>query len=145
MASRIRNSDWEDDETLEEDLKMYVKSNFHQSEILDLVKVKFPMYAWSLRSLSRRLCYFGIKYTDYEVDVEEVKNAVEKELNGPGNLLGYRALHKKIREIHGLNVPRNLVYAVLSELDPQGNKLSFITSKLTIYIKQYNLTSFLSF
>jgi len=116
VMSRVRNSDWEDDETLEQDLKMYVRCNFRQSEILDLVKIAFPMYVWSTQTLSRHLNHFGIQYTDYNVDVQDVKNAVEKELGGPGNLLGYRALHKKIRKIHGLNVPRNLVYAVMSDL-----------------------------
>ena len=120
MASRLRNSEWEDDEALEEDLKLYVKRNLRQSEILGLVKVKFPMYAWSQRSLSRRLHHFGIRYIDYDIDVGEVKEAVKKELDGPGSLLGYRALHNQIREVHELNVPRNLVYDVLADLDPQG-------------------------
>ena len=67
------------------------------------------MYAWSLRSLSCRLHHFGIQYIDYDIDVGEVKEAVKKELDGPGSLLGYRTLHNKIREVHELNVPRNLV------------------------------------
>ena len=41
-------------------------------------------------------------------------------MDGPGSLLGYRALHKKICEVHGLSVPRNLVYAVMTEVNPQG-------------------------
>ena len=52
--------------------------------------------------------YFGIQFTDYDVEVNDVEAAVEKEISGPGKLLGYRAMHKKIREIHGLNVPRDL-------------------------------------
>ena len=71
-----------------------------QSEILDLMKVHYPMYAWSLRTLSRRLQHFGIKFINYAIDVEDVKRAVVKEMDGPGRLLGYRALHKKIRELH---------------------------------------------
>ena len=34
--------------------------------------------------------------TDYDVDVIDVEAAVEKEISGPGKLLGYRAMHKKI-------------------------------------------------
>ena len=45
---------------------------------------------------------------------------LQKEVEGPGRLLGYRALHKKIREVHNLNVPRNLVYAMMEEVDPEG-------------------------
>ena len=81
-----------------------VQRNLKQQEILDLVKGHYPMYAWSLRTLSRRLQHFGIKFIDYGIDVKEVKRAVEKEMDGPGRLLGYRALHKKVRELHGLNM-----------------------------------------
>ena len=41
-------------------------------------------------------------------------------MNGPGQLLGYRAMHKKVRVEHGLNVTRDQVYDVMSELDPEG-------------------------
>ena len=46
--------------------------------------------------------------------------AVEKEISGPGKLLGYRAMHEKIREIRGLNVPKDLVYMVMAKVDPSG-------------------------
>ena len=52
-----------------------------------------------------RLRYFNIFYTDTNVTLDEVKEAVGKELEGPGKLLGYRALHQKIRQEHLLNVP----------------------------------------
>ena len=54
------------------------------------------------------------------VEIQDVKEAVDEELKGPGKLLGYRALHKKIRLEHGLNVTRDQVYDVMSELDPKG-------------------------
>ena len=41
-------------------------------------------------------------------------------MKGPGRLLGYRSLHKKVREVHGLKVPRNLVYDVMADLNPEG-------------------------
>ena len=120
MAERIRNTEWENDEALRSDLQKYVSQNLQRNEILDFVKLYYPMYAWSLRSLGRRLQFFDIKYTDYEVDLVAVKSAVKKELQGPGKLLGYRAMQQKVRELHGLNVPRDLVYAVMGEADPQG-------------------------
>ena len=78
------------------------------------------MYAWSIPTLDRRLRHFHIFYSDKNVTLHEVKEAVGKELEGPGQLLGYRALHKKMRQEHLLNVPRDLVYAVMQELDPDG-------------------------
>ena len=41
-------------------------------------------------------------------------------MKGPGKLQRYRALHKKIIEIHGLKVARDLVSAMMAEVDPAG-------------------------
>ncbi|KAK2555799.1 hypothetical protein P5673_022408 [Acropora cervicornis] len=46
--------------------------------------------------------------------------AVENELKGFGQLLGYRAMRKKIRQEYGLNVTRDKVYDVMYELDAEG-------------------------
>ncbi|PFX12374.1 hypothetical protein AWC38_SpisGene23687 [Stylophora pistillata] len=80
------------------------------------------MCAWSERTLARRLQYFDIKFTNYEVDIEDVKEAVRRKMDGPGQLLGYRSLQQKVREIHGLNVPRDVVYAVMKEVSRKGFK-----------------------
>ena len=45
---------------------------------------------------------------------------VKEEMQGPGKLLGYRALHKKLRQVHDLNVPRDLVHAVMYNVDPDA-------------------------
>jgi len=89
---------------------------------LDFVSSDYPMYARSLRSLGRRLQFFDLKYTDYGVEASDVQEAVKKELPGPGMLLGYRAMQQKVREVHGQNVPRDLVYAAMGEADPDGLK-----------------------
>ena len=120
MASRIRNDNWKDDEELKRDLEKYVKQNLKRKEVLDFVSSKYPMYVWSLRTLCRRLSHFNIKYTNYEIELDNLRQAVAEEMQGPGKLLGYRALHKKIREIHDLNVPRDVVYAMMAEVDPRG-------------------------
>lgn len=116
----IRNSDWEDDEQLKSDLQRYVKQNLRRREILDFVRRDFPEYAWSLGTLSRRLAFFGIQYIKYDTDIEEVETAVREEIEGPGQLLGYRAMHKKLREQHNLAVPRDLVHDVMGLVDPEG-------------------------
>ena len=56
----------------------------------------FGEYAWSLRSLYRRLSYFVIYRNDKSVLVEDVNSAVNKELMGAGWLLAYRAMHLRI-------------------------------------------------
>ena len=117
MAVRIRNDSWKNDHDLEDILRKYVREGLQREEILDFVSRDFSQYAWSLRTLDRRLHHFQICHTDRNVTVDEVEAAVKKELEGPGKLLGYRALHKKIRQVYDLNVPRDLVYAVMYNVD----------------------------
>ena len=73
-----------------------------------------------MRTLDRRLRYFDIFYNDQSVEVDVVKIAVENELKGPGKLLGYWAMHRKICQEYGINVTRDQVYNVMSDLDPEG-------------------------
>ena len=80
----------------------------------------YAQYAWSLGTLSRRLAYFDIKYIEYNTDLKEVEAALQSELQGPGQLLGYRSKQRKMWEQHQLAVPRNLVYDLMTELDPDG-------------------------
>ena len=120
MPVRIRCSDWEKDQQLKSDLERYVLENYSTQEILDFASRDYPEYAWSLPTLSRRLNFFGIKYIRYETSVEDVKKAIQEEMEGPGQYLGYRAMQGKVREQHKLAVPRNLVYDVMSMVDPEG-------------------------
>ena len=111
---------WREDLKLREDMERYVRQGYNKEEALDFLKRDFPMYAWSIRSLDRRLRCFEIYYNNREVSVEEVKDAVKKELEGPGRLLGYRAMHKKVRQEYNLHVTRDAVYNVMYDLDPEG-------------------------
>ena len=42
MAARLRNSDWQEDENLRDDLVKYVRQNLRRKVILDLVQIKYP-------------------------------------------------------------------------------------------------------
>ena len=55
------------------------------------------------------MSHFQIKYIDYTISPAEVKDAFRKENAGPGQLLGYRSMQRKIREEHNLVVPQGLV------------------------------------
>ena len=43
-----------------------------------------------------------------------------KSWEGPGQLLGYRAMNQKLRTEHNVQVLRHLVYNVMAELDSEG-------------------------
>ena len=116
MASK---NDWTDDDRLEQDLKTYISQNLKRSEVLDFMQRDFPQYTWSLPTLDRRLRHFGIFYINYNTPLAAVSDAVQKELEGPGRLLGYRAMNQKLRTEHNVQVPRHLVHNVMAELDPE--------------------------
>ena len=121
MAMAVLGNDtWRDNNQLSQDLENYVKQNLKGEEILDYVLSKYPNYAWSLQTSCHRLNYFNTSYQDYDTNLNYLHQVVEEKIKGPGKLLGYRALHKKIREIHCLKVPRDLVYAMMAEVDPAG-------------------------
>ena len=113
----MRNATWMEDNALRKDMEKYVAQDIRRKEILDFMN--YAEYSWSFRSLDRRLRYFDIYYTDRNVSVQEVKDAVKLEVNRPGKLLGYRAMQKKLRQEHDLKVPHDLVHAVMYDVDPQ--------------------------
>ena len=92
VTCRIRNSMLTDDLGLNEQLQTYVKQGLQKTEILSFMPHDFPQYAWSTRTLQRKLQHFDIHQTDTTLTVEEVRAAVSKELKGPRHLLGYRAI-----------------------------------------------------
>ena len=116
--ARLRNDSWKEGLNLKEKLNDYVTEGLRGEEILDFMLRDFDCYAWSVRTLDRRLRYFDIRYTDTDVAVDEVEEAVTREMEGPGRLLGYRAMKKKLRKVHDLRVPRDLVHAVMYNVDP---------------------------
>ena len=120
MAGYLRNDSWRNDRLLQEEMTKFVRQGIRRKELLDFMKRDFSQYAWSMPTLDRSLRHFEITYIDKDVSVDEIRDTVSKELRGPGKLLGYRAMHMKIRQEHSLNVPRDLVHAVMYDLDPEG-------------------------
>jgi hypothetical protein len=85
---------WKNDAKLKNDLIKYVQQRLQRTEVLDFMARDYPCYKWSLRSLDRRLNYFEIRYIDGNVSVEDAREAVIQD-DGPGKLLGYRAMTQK--------------------------------------------------
>ena len=93
------------------------------------MKRDYPMYAWSMSTLARRLKYVHIHYIDSNVGLSAVTNAVKKELEGPGKLLGYRSMNQKLRTEHGICVPQRLVCDVMFTANPQGMEARSVKKK----------------
>ena len=114
------STNWEVDTALKNDLANYVCQGMQRSEILDYMKRDYFYYNWSVRTLDRRLRFFDIYYIDKDVTVDEAREAVQTELNGPGCLLGYRAMQQKIRQNYKLRISRDKVYDLMYEADYEG-------------------------
>lgn len=113
---------WNEDTELSNKIKKYVEQGLKRREMLDFLKKEFPFYPWSIRTLDRRMRYFGIYYMDQNLTLDDIKQAVKTELDGPGKLLGYRAMQKKVRQVWNLRVPRDMVYDIMYFYDPEGLK-----------------------
>ena len=111
--SDFREALWENNANLKEAFLKYV--GLQRREMLDFLTRDFPLYAWSLRMLDRRLRHFDILFNDGTYKVDLVMKTFETEPNGPGKLSGYRAMHKKMRQEYGLNVTKDQVYDVMNK------------------------------
>ena len=89
-------------------------------KFLSLCEGVFISVRGAALTLDCRLRHFSINYIDYDTPLETVEDAIAQELEGPGSLLGVRAMTKKLRMHHDIKVPRNLVNAAMYDADPQG-------------------------
>ena len=116
---RIRNACWKYDSILNVHITKYVAQGLEKKEILDFLQKDFPTYAWTYRTLTKRMSFFEIKFINYKILAGNVALAARKEMQESGKYLGYRAMTKKIREVHCMNVLRDLVYEIMSNVNPE--------------------------
>ena len=88
---------WKDGNDLKNLLEDLVKKGYKRDEILVTVKKDLPQYTWGcVKILDRRLRHFAVNYIviDYDTPLKAVQGAIAQELEGPGSLLGVRAMTK---------------------------------------------------
>ena len=61
--------------------------------------------------------------------METVQASVQKELNEPGKILGYRAINQKLRMQHEVQVQQSLVHKMLQNENPEGLQFCSPSSK----------------
>ena len=98
-------------------IEMYFYCGYAYSCILQLMS-KYHNINMSLSTLKCRLQSFNLARSRDAMDVDQVKEAIRKEMDGPGCLFGYRS-----RIGHGLTIPRDLVQTLMNEIDPDGCEL----------------------
>lgn len=74
----------------------------------------------SVRTLKRRLRSLGLKRKGQIVDEQHLRNVISNEIEGAGQLSGYRSVWHALRLRHGIHVSRHLVARIMKEIDPGG-------------------------
>ena len=60
----------------------------------------------------------GLRRRKDHSDIREILNAIETELEGSGNSIGYRQMHQRLRIDYGLVVQKEAVRVIIKELEP---------------------------
>ena len=103
----------------DEVIQTYFNLGFKAQEIV-LFLVSVYGIRISLRHLKRILRRLGCSRRRFQSNLDEIVEAVEKELKGSGSLLGYRAMHQRLLNQYGLFTTREVVRHVLKIFDPEG-------------------------
>ena len=105
------------------DEKSVILNYFHlgyENEVILQFLVDYHGNKMSLSTLKRWLRDHGLKRRGNEVDVDQLRDIIRKEISGSGQALGYRAVWHSLRLVHRIHVPRHLVATILREVDPVG-------------------------
>ena len=106
----------------EEAIRYYFSRKYEYNTILDFLD-KYHDIKMSKRTLLNRLKEYGLSRRNCEIDEAILREHISRELEGPGNLLGYRAMWRKLHLKYDINVPRSSVEILLREMDPEGTRL----------------------
>ena len=103
----------------DEVIESYFNLGFTAQEIVLFLANVHCMYI-SLRHLKRILRRLGCRRRRFQSNLDEVVDVVQEELRGSGSLLGYRAMHQRLLNHHGLVTTREVVRHILRVFDPEG-------------------------
>ena len=99
------------------------KRGFDYSVILLLLDNKYHATEMSMRTLHDRLREYRLRRRNANSDDAEIYEAIQQELDGPGRMMGYRAMWHTLRLDYGIQAPRRKVEGILRQVDPEGTAL----------------------
>ena len=103
-------------------VRYYFEKNYKYTTILEFLE-KFHDIKISKRTLLNKLKEYGLSRRTYNANEEQVRQCIQRELDGSGQLLGYRAMWRRLRSKYNINVRRVMGQSLLKEMDPEGKKL----------------------
>ena len=109
------------EDEMKQAIQYYFQRGFNYETILSFLE-KYHSITISRRTLLNRLKTYGLSRRGCNVDDNQIRQYIIEELDGPGRQSGYRAMWRRLKAKHGLNIPRSLVAHLLKEIDPEGSK-----------------------
>ena len=85
-------------------IERYFHLGFENQVILDFLKNRHGITI-SLSTLKRRLRDYGLKRRGMQIEDQELRKILLREISGPGQLQGYRAVWHSLRLKHHIHVP----------------------------------------
>ena len=110
-----------DVEIEEKDLITYYFYKGFQYKEICMFLLKRHGRQMSLRTLKKRVKIYGLQRNNVQYDVDELRNAIRRLIDGYGSFMGYRAVWHSLQLI-GVRVPRYAVQLLLREIDPEGTE-----------------------
>ena len=114
FPSALESSDNRDDL-----IATYFGLGLAYTEILSSL-ARFHGVCISLRQLKRVLRSTGLCRRKRFTCLLDVKSAIESEISGSGNSIGYRQMHQRLTTDHCMVVKRETVRIIMKYLDPEG-------------------------
>ena len=103
-------------------IEYYFKRGFRYESILVQLDIHHKI-KMSLRTLKRRLKVLGLNKNHATASAAVIKQIIEREIEGPSMLRGYRSMWNKLRTTYNIIAPRDSVMEILREADPfRSNK-----------------------
>ena len=102
-------------------IRDYFSKGFHYKSIVQMLDKRHGIKMCE-RTLRSRLSALGLSRRLPQYELNEVRNRIAQELDGPGCMGGYRTVSHTLR-MEGMQVPRRIVEGIVRELDPEGCEL----------------------
>lgn len=102
-------------------IEYYFRRGFEYKTILDFLS-KYHGVNICMRTLKYRLKKYGLSRQSSSYNIEEVRQRIIQELDGPACMGGYRSIWHSL-QMEGFQVPRRIVEELMRELDPEGCEL----------------------
>ena len=101
-------------------ITFYFKRGYEYQTICMFLE-KYHQTTISLRTLKRRLAEYGLKKNPDSISDDCLRTIIEREIEGPTSLKGYRNIWNKLRVTYGITVSRDKVMEMLRVVDPEGS------------------------